>query len=354
MKTQEFNSHTKYRILQHGLKGKNISETCKLFGISRTSFYNWREDYEKYGMAGLEKRKRRKPRMPNKVSKTIENEILDYVSRYPKDGPRRIYYELKAEGFNVGETGIYNVLKRNNLTRSNKRIEYAKRGKKNYGKGDRKNQDLLSDIDFDTSYPGYTVIQRIDYIGSFDKIGRIYQYCFYDSHSAWGEVKLYNRKQDIDIWAYFELKLVYLLEVFNLDIENIITERTREFLPYFLKGDKYDDIIQGYNINHIFLPPKESSLFNGIIDFNKYLFKEFYNKLGHRNLDSFIKVENALSNFIREYNFTNVIAKGPSKGKTPAEAVLERAVENGTDLDTLPLWLLALINSPRGGGKGAR
>ena len=26
---------------------------------------------------------------------------------------------------------------------------------------------------------------------------------------------------------------------------------------------------------------------------------------------------------------------------------LKRAIENGTDLDTLPLWLLALINSPR-------
>ena len=159
MTTQGFNAHTKYRILQHALKSKNISETCKLFGISRTTFYNWQEDYEKHGMAGLENKKPRKPKMPNQISKTIEREILDYVIKYPKDGPRRIYYELKAEGFNVGETGIYNILKRNNLTRRKQRIEYSKNGQVNYEQIRNKTK-LLDEIDFNKTYPGHLVIQN--------------------------------------------------------------------------------------------------------------------------------------------------------------------------------------------------
>ena len=59
--------------------------------------------------------------MPNKVNRTIEYEILSHVQRFPTDGPKRIYYELRAEGFNIGESGIYNVLKRYNLSTKVKR-----------------------------------------------------------------------------------------------------------------------------------------------------------------------------------------------------------------------------------------
>lgn len=98
MKSKGFNAYTKQIILKHALKEKNISKTCDLFGISRTSFYNWQRAYKKHGVTGLEEKDRKKPDMPNKVSKEVEAEILAYVAKYPKDGPRRIYYELKAEG----------------------------------------------------------------------------------------------------------------------------------------------------------------------------------------------------------------------------------------------------------------
>lgn len=350
MDSQGFNAYTKYRILQHALKSGNVSKTCELFGISRTAFYNWKDSYNKYGIAGLENKKPKKPNMPNQVARAIEREILAYVEKYPQDGPRRIFYELKAEGIEVGETGIYNVLKRNNLNRRKDRVEYARnRALSNKGSS-RLNKRMPKLIGVDKRYPGYLVLQRIDFMGTFDGIGRVYQYCFYDTASKWGEVKLYNRKQDIDIWHYFEVKLIYLLDTFNLTIENLVTERDREFLPFFVKGDKYKEIIEGYNINHLFLSPEETDIFEDIMEFNEYLVKEFYNKiLIKEKLDSFIKIENRMTSFIREYNFTNIISQGPNAGKTPAEAVLERAIENGTDLDTLPLWLLALINSPRRG-----
>jgi len=351
LKSKGFNAYTKHMILRHGLKEGNISKTCDLFGISRTTFYNWQKNYQKDGVAGLEEKERQKPRMPNKVSREVEGEILSYVARYPKDGPRRIYYELKAEGIDVGETGIYNVLKRNKLNNQKQRIEYANNRSqhiKSRKKVNRESFDLLNSKD---AYPGYLVIQRIDFIGSFDGIGRIYQYSFYDTVSKWGEVKLYNKKQDIDIWHYFERKLVYLLETFNLNIENLITEKEREFLPYFIKGEKYEEILENFQVNHIFISPEDTNILDDIREFNEFLVKEFYSKIPQNdNLDSFIKVENAINNFIREYNFCSRISSGPNMGKSPAEVVLERSIENGTDLDTLPLWLLALINSPKRGG----
>lgn len=348
MKSKGFNAHNKYMILRHALKENNVSRTCELFGISRMTFYNWQRAYEKYGMMGLENKEPKKPQMPNKVSKAIEQEILSYVAKYPADGPKRIYYELRAEGFDIGETGIYNVLKRNNLTRKAQRIEYSMNKAlhiKTKGKDDKV---IPSFFNTQETYPGYLVIQRIDFMGTFDGIGKIYQYSLYDTTSKWGAVKLYNKKQDIDIWHYFEIKLVYLLKTFNLNIENLITEKEKTFLPYFVKGNKYKEIIENFHINHMFISPENDTVLDDMRTFNEFLVTEFYNKIDlNSNLDSFIKVERELNKFVRQYNFYSVISSGCNARKTPVEVILERASQNNADLDTLPLWISALINSSK-------
>ena len=343
LKSKGYNAYTKYMILQHGLKEDNISKTCELFGISRTSFYNWQKSYEKEGISGLEKKERKKPDMPNKVSKDIEEEILDYVIKYPKDGPRRIYYELSAEGIEVGETGIYNVLKRNKLTRKEERIEYSK--KKLYKKPAKKyNKAAKKLIKNKEKHPGYLVTQRVDFIGTFEGIGRVYQYSFYDIGSRWGDVKLFNSKQEIDVWHYFELKLIYLLETFNLNIVNLVSQRERSFLPYFVKDRKHEKISDKYKINHVFLTSEASEIFDHLNKFNEYLVREFYKKvIPNKPIGSFIELEDEMNKFIREYNFNRSIDDGVNKGQTPANIILNKALENETDLDTLPLWLLALI-----------
>jgi transposase len=338
-------------ILKHALKENNVSKTCEMFGISRTTFYNWHRAYKKYGMAGLENREPKKPQMPNKVSKALEQEILSYVVKYPADGPKRIYYELRAEGFDIGETGIYNVLKRNNLTKRAQREEYSM-NKELYKNNRKEKKDKLNFLNGEEVYPGYLVIQKIDFIGTFDGIGKIYQYSLYDTSSKWGAVKLYNKKQDIDVWNYFELKFVYLLETFNLSIENLVTEKEKAFLSYFVKGDKYKEIIENFNINHIFISPDDSTILDDMREFNEFLVTEFYNKINSNSeINSFEEIEREIDKFVRQYNFHSINSSGYNVGKTPVEAILERALQNNADLDTLPLWLSALINSSKRGDK---
>ena len=285
--------------------------------------------------------------MPNKVNKTIEQEILSYIEKYPTDGPKRIFYELRAEGLNIGESGIYNVLKRHNLSTKAMRTEYSKNKARHFNAMHKNKMITPCFESTQESYPGYLVLQRIDFIGRFDGIGRIYQYSFYDTYSRWGIVKLYNRKQDIDVWDYFEVKLVYLIKIFNLNIENLITEKTKEFVPYFVNSDKYKEIIENLHINHRFIASEKNTILHSIGDFNELLIKEFYNKIGNnKDLDSFVKVERGIHKFLRNYNFSRVITSGCNTGKVPAKVILERAVHNDVDLDTLPLWILALLNQP--------
>lgn len=103
--------------------------------------------------------------------------------------------------------------------------------------------------------------------------------------------------------------------------------------------------MENLHINHRFIAHEEDIILDDMGDFNKLLVQEFYNKIPmNNNLDSFTKVEHALHKFLRHYNFSRVISSGCNAGKVPAKVILERAIHNNVDLDTLPLWILALID----------
>lgn len=350
MKQEAFNAHNKYRILKHGKRTGNVSETCEIFGISRTTFYQWKNAYEQHGMRGLEVKEPKAPEMPNKVSAIVERAILNYVKMNPVDGPRRIYYELKSEDFEVGETGVYNVLKRNSLTTREKRVAYSKHHRSRTVNTETLRQKLnkmplKQQLNLSENYPGYLVLQRLDYMGKYEGIGKIYQYTIYDTDSKWVFAKIFNRKIDIDVWEFFEAKLVYLMRTFKLDVANLLTEKNKVFVPFFVKNDRYKELMARYTIGHQFVNRDQMPLIDEMDAFHQHFVKIFYDEIGESpHLNSFINIERAFHTTLRHYNFKEVITKGPHVGKVPASVVLQRAEANNIDMNTLPLWVMALID----------
>ena len=100
----------KYRGLQHAQEHKNITDTCRIFNVSRTIYYEWLKRFNKLGYLGLQDKKKAKPKMPNQIKKDKEQIILNDIIDYPTHGPRRISNELRQQGNKISETGIYHVL----------------------------------------------------------------------------------------------------------------------------------------------------------------------------------------------------------------------------------------------------
>ena len=61
------------KVLQHAADAGNVARVCRRFGISRKSFYKWKQRHAEYGDAGLCDRPRTRcrpgliPRPPNRA-----------------------------------------------------------------------------------------------------------------------------------------------------------------------------------------------------------------------------------------------------------------------------------------------
>lgn len=104
---------------------KNITDNCRLFNLSQTVYYKWLKRFKNLGYPGLLNSQRAKPIMPNELKPEYETIVYNYITDYPNHGPRRIAYELRIQGINISETGVYHVLKRRGLNRRLDRLFYA-------------------------------------------------------------------------------------------------------------------------------------------------------------------------------------------------------------------------------------
>ncbi|MGM1049478.1 Transposase [Paenibacillus uliginis N3/975] len=341
------NESQKYQVILHGMTSNNVSKTCKEFGISRTLYYRWYNAYMQDGMAGLGSKDRR-PVMPNQVDRTTEKIILQYVARFPQDGPKRIYYELQDEGVRTGESGIYNVLRRHGLNRREDRERYAReikakkrtsRGKSNSAGNQVKQQNPLdyNMNNSDHARPGYICFQTIQYIGKFPNVGKLYQYINLDSYSRLALVKLCNQKSTMQLIDFMRFKIMPLLRTFHLEIDNLVTNKSQEFSTAWERGNHmYTEYLHKHNINSVTYGADHPEVFQPLHEFTTVLGKEFYKPVWHEGrIDSFDTLEQRLNEYMNYYNYTRPLGEGNNQGKIPSDIVLDfRGVQ-----EPLPLWL---------------
>jgi transposase len=102
----------------------NVTEACQRFGVHRSTYYHWRRQIERHGLEILRPRERRRPKMPNQLSKMVEERIVSFSIAHPGLGPKRASSELRREkwgGIVVSPNGVWKVLCRHGLNTRAKR-----------------------------------------------------------------------------------------------------------------------------------------------------------------------------------------------------------------------------------------
>lgn len=172
----------RFKIISEGLK-YGISPTCRKYKISRTIYYRWLSRYKAQGIAGLDDHQKNFT-PANKTTDEIEKSILNLVKTYPAYGPRALKDLLDELGYKISESAIYNVLKRNNLSKKSNRLQYIKKGK----------HTMVETIPaLSALKSGECMIFWITDCGTYDTIGHLYTYTFFDIVSRIACTRLYNQ-----------------------------------------------------------------------------------------------------------------------------------------------------------------
>lgn len=307
-------------ILSYG-KEHGISSACRKYSISRTIYYRWKKRFEETGIEGL-KDKTRQFTPVNKLTPQIEQSLFKKVAEHPDYGPLSLKWLLEEEKIYISASGVYNILKRYNISRRNEREVFSRRH--------RKKGPLPQG--FKTS-PGQLWLCWTDERTDLLPDETVYQYSIIDVASSVSCSRLYREKSSTHALDLLQGLAIPMGKELLMSPEIIITPRDKIYAALKPRGEHpYSKALKSLGIKQV----------QWDIDFNdfKNLADEFsrqsyiFLKNNIEVIKDLEELKSKLQSFLRVFNLETPLTYGPNKGSSP----LENIRRNSKQEINLPLW----------------
>ncbi len=298
-----------------------VTKACRVFGVSRTTFYSIKKQFLTTG--SLEPRVRRKPRMPNATRLSVKKELLKLVQQHPGRGSPFYAYKLRERSIHITPQGSWNCLKRFGLNNRYKRLVYIE--ELNTQKQPLTERTLrILHRHFAPMihgfWPGHVAALDTFYVGNLKGVGRIYQMTGIDLCSRFGCARLYASKAASSSINFFEEHLLPQFFVNGVAIESVLTDNGTEFTDR-----KFRRMLADYEIRHQRIPVGKPML-NGYCErFQRTILEEFYQPIFRKRFFASIEeLQEELSRFLVYYNFERVHFGVVKTGAIPADVLKSR------------------------------
>jgi transposase InsO family protein len=179
-------------VLDYAARVGNVAEACRVFGISRTRYYEWKGVADRYGLAALVPKERRAPQMPEATPTHVVEALLTLAVSQPTIGCRQYADRLGDQGFSIAKSTAQKHLVAHGLGRRTQRLARAAAiAAATTGLvTEAARQDEPFGFCLATGGPGELVCLDSFYIGKLKGVGKVYQLTAIDVFTRWAFVAL--------------------------------------------------------------------------------------------------------------------------------------------------------------------
>ena len=308
----------------------NVSKACKIMGVSRDTFYRYKDAVDSGGVEALFEESRRKPNPKNRIDVQIEQAVIDYAIEQPAHGQVRASNELRKRGIFVSPTGVRGAWLRHDLQTFKKRLKALEA--KAAAEGwvytesqlvalEKREQDREACGEIETHHPGYLGSQDTYYVGTLKGVGRIYQQTFVDTYAKVAAAKLYVTKTPITSADLLNDRVLPMFQEHNLPLLRILTDRGTEYCGRPEQHD-YQLYLAINDIDHTRTKAKSPQT-NGICErFHKTILDEFYRIAFRKKIyEDLQSLQEDLDDWIHHYNYERTHQGKMCCGRTPMETL---------------------------------
>lgn len=310
----------------------NVSQACKIMGVSRDTFYRYHEAKAQGGIAALLHKDRRQPNLKNRVDEAIEQAVLAYAIEQPAHGQARTSNELRKRGTFVSPSGVRSIWLRHELANFKQRLKALEKRMAATGciltesqvvALERKRDDDIACGEIETARPGYLGSQDTFYVGNMKGVGRIYQQTFVDTFSKVAFTKLYTTKTPITAAELLNDRVLPFFETHAVSLLRMLTDRGTEFCGKVEQHD-YELYLAMNDIEHT-KTKAASPQTNGICErFHKTILQEFYQVVFRKKIyRSVEELQVDLDEWMNYYNHERTHQGKMCCGRTPMATFME-------------------------------
>ena len=305
---------------------QNVSQACRVMGVSRDTFYRVKEAKETGGMEALLHKDRRRANLKNRMDESIERAILAFAMENPAAGQVRVSNELRKRNVLVSPTGVRSVWLRTGLQTF--RLRLAALEKKVAEEGillteaqvaalERKREEQMECGEIETAHPGYLGSQDTFYVGNMKGVGRIYQQTFVDTYSKVAHAKLYTTKTPLTAADLLNDRVLPFFHEQGVDLLRVLTDRGTEYCGK-VEQHEFQLYMAVNDIDHT-RTKAQSPQTNGICErFHKTILNEFYQVAFRKKLYATIEeLQVDLDAWIDSYNHERTHQGKMCCGRTP-------------------------------------
>ena len=287
-------------VLRHAEEvTKNVSRTCRYYGITRQSFYQWRRRYLELGAAGLRDRSSRPHHSPRATAEEVVGKIV-YLRQTYHFGPLKIaMYLQRYHDLKLSQSGIWRILRRLSLGRlpsSQRYVRYRERWKR-----------------YEKPEPGHQVQIDVKFIAPLKgSRKKHYQFTAIDDCTRLRVLRLYDRLGQQSAIQFVD----YVLEKLPFQVQRIQTDNGSEFQAQF----HWHVLDRG--IEHVYIRPATPRLNGKVERSHRIDAEEFYRMLNGVVVDDAKVFSLKLQQWEDFYNYDR--PHGSLGGQTPYERLRQK------------------------------